>query len=170
MPNEVLSQPVPSEIETELPGLVLRHITTIADDAQHVDYMHRNRGHLAEFGNTVDETIVAATKRRLESGDGQFAIWYEDRYVGTVAYQVEHSDTEAAIGISLDKDETGRGFATAAMKALTAYAVTRFDRVYAEVEVDNTNSIKLLTRSGYQTDGKVVELKWGSALIFEAQK
>lgn len=170
MPNEVLNQPVPAEIETDMHGLILRHITTVADDVRHVEYMHRNRDHLAEFGNTVDETVEAATKRRLDSGDGQFAIWFNDRYVGTVAYQLEHSDTEAAIGVSLDKDETGRGYATSAIKALTAYAVSRFDRVYAEVEVGNTNSINLLTRSGYQTDGQVVELKWGSALIFEAPK
>lgn len=168
MPNETLSQPVPAEIETDMPGLILRHITTLADDEQHVEYMHRNREHLAEFGNTVDETVEDAIKRRLESGDGQFGIWYNDKLIGTVAYQTEHSDTEAAMGISLDKDETGRGYATAALKALTRYAVTRFDRVYAEVEVGNTNSINLLQRSGFQTNGQVVELKWGSALIFEA--
>lgn len=170
MPNEVLNQPVPTEIETDMPGLILRHITTVGDDEQHVEYMHRNRDHLTEFGNTVDETVEAATKRRLESGDGQFSIWFSDKYIGTVAYQTEHSDTEVAIGISLDKDVTGRGFATAAIKALTRYAKTRFDRVYAEVDVNNVRSINLLTRSGYHTDGKVVELKWGRALVFEAPK
>lgn len=170
MTEKILVESVPAEIFTDMSGLTLRHITTIADDEQHVEYMHRNREHLAEFGNTVDETVEAATKRRLESGDGQFGIWVDDRLVGTVAYQTKHSDTEAAIGISLDKDATGRGYATSAIKALTAYAMTRFNRVYAEVETNNASSMKLLKRAGYQTDGKVVELDWGKALVFEAQK
>ena len=109
MSNEILSQPVPAEIETDMPGLILRHFTTIADDVVHVEYMHRNREHLAEFGNTVDETVEAATQRRLESGDGQFGVWFGDTLVGTVAYQTEHSATEVAMGISLDKAATGRG-------------------------------------------------------------
>ncbi|MFI5275452.1 MAG: GNAT family N-acetyltransferase [Candidatus Saccharimonadales bacterium] len=170
MSEKVPHEPVPSEIFTEMPGLILRHITTVTDDEQHLEYMHRNRDHLAEYGNTVDETVEAATQRRLESGDGQFGIWIENKFIGTVAYQTEHSDNEAAIGVSLDKDMTGRGYAAAAIKALTEYAVTRFERVYAEVDERNTSSIKMLNRAGYRTDGRVFELKWGRALIFEAIK
>lgn len=170
MTNEVMNAPVPAEIETDMTGLILRHMTTIADDVERFEYQQRNKNHLAEFGNTVDETVEATTARRLRDGDGVFGIWFDNQLVGTVAYQTEHSDTEVAIGVSLDKDATGRGYALAAVKALTAYALTRFGRVYAEVDINNVKSINLLIRSGFQTNGQAVDLKWGRALVFEAKK
>jgi RimJ/RimL family protein N-acetyltransferase len=171
MTGENLRGTAPVEISTAMAGLVLRQMITIDNDQVHLDYMQKNQAHLAEFGNTVDENLEAATKRRLESGNGLFGIWFGDQLVGTTQYQTDITDAEEAeIGISLDKDATGHGYATEALKALTEYAKTLFGRVYAEIDVNNANSIRLFTRAGYQTNAQVVKRKWGDALTFEAPK
>lgn len=87
-----------------------------------------------------------------------------------VGYSTKDHPDEAEIGILLDKDAAGHGYASAAVTALTEFTNPRFTRVYAEVAPDNAKSIALLNRSGYQASGEVVERDWGKALVFEAPK
>lgn len=156
-------------IDTTMPGLVLRQMLTRQDDEQYFEFQNRNIDHITEFGNSIDGSVAEVTARRLEhGGDGRFGIWFEDRLVGMVGYSTKGHEREAEIGILLDKDATGKGIATASIRALTDYAKARFDRVFAEVEPDNTKSISLMNRTGYTTDGAIVERDWGKALVFEA--
>jgi RimJ/RimL family protein N-acetyltransferase len=155
------------ELATDIPGLVLIQMLTRADDELYFDFQNRNREHIAEHGNTIDSSVEEVTKRRLEHSDGRFGIWLEGKLIGMVGYSTKNHPKEAEIGILLDAQFTGHGYATAAAKALTDFALPRFVRVYAEVAPDNDKSINLLKRLGYKTDGKVVQKDWGQALVFE---
>lgn len=158
----------PIRIKTERPGLVLIQMLTREDDKAYLDLQNANIEYWKEFGNSIDESVDKVTKRRLGHGNGRFGIWYEGNLVGMVSYSTKDHPHEAELGILLDKDATGHGHATIALKALTDYARSRFERVFAEIDPDNTKSINLVTRAGYKTNGNVVERDWGRALVFEA--
>lgn len=66
----------------------------------------------------------------------------------------------------------GQGLATSTFQALTNYALGQYNRVFAEVDVNNKRSITLLRRTGYEEPepGKVVERDWGKVLTFDAPK
>lgn len=160
----------PVIIYPAMPGLKLQQMLTTEDDKQYFEFQNRNIEHIEEFGNTIDKSEEEVTRRRLGYGDDRFGIWLEDQLVGMVGYSTPYHAREAAIGILLDKDFTSRGIATASVKALTEYTKSRFDRVFAEVRPDNEDSIKLMDRAGYRTNGQVIETEWGKALVFEAPK
>jgi RimJ/RimL family protein N-acetyltransferase len=159
---------LPIRLATEIPDLRLQQMTTVADDAQYFEYQNRNRDHIAEFGNVIDESVAAVTDRRLGNGNGRFGIWYEGALIGMVSYSTKLNPLEAEIGVSVDKNSGSHGYATAAVKSLTDFAKIHFDRVFAEVDPKNIKSINLLARSGYQTNGVEVEREWGRALVYEA--
>jgi RimJ/RimL family protein N-acetyltransferase len=160
--------PAPITLETDQPGLKLVQMLTAKDDAAYFELQKNNARYWREFGNSIDESESAVTERRLEHGDGRFGIWLEGKLIGMVGYSTKRSKDEAEIGILLDEQATGHGYATAAMRTVTDYANQHFSRVYAEVAPDNKNSINLLGRAGYRSSGQTVKRDWGDALVFEA--
>lgn len=163
--------PCPIVLETDLAGLVLRQMITKQDDELYFELQKANVDYWKEFGNSIDESFEVVTDRRLEhGGTGRFGIWFQDKLVGMVGYSTKSHPREAEIGILLDKETTGKGYATTSVRTLTDYALLRFDRVFAEVEPTNKKSIELMSRVGYQTNGEIVERDWGKALVFEAPK
>ncbi len=160
----------PIVLGTDMPGLTLRQMVSEHDDEQYYDFQNRNVEHIAEFGNSIYDSVAIVTEKRLEHGNGRFGVWFEGALVGIVSYSTKGHEKEAEMGILLDQDATGHGYATASVRALTKYATHHFDRVYAEVAPDNEKSISLLERTGYQATGETVEREWGSALVFEAAK
>jgi RimJ/RimL family protein N-acetyltransferase len=157
-------------IKTAQEGLTLVQMLTRDDDMAYFDLQNANIEYWKEFGNSIDESVEKVTKRRLEHGSGRFGIQLDDKLIGIASYSTKGHDREAEVGVLLDKDAAGHGYASAAVKAITDFAKSRFDRIFSEVAPDNAKSINLLIRSGYQTNGELVERKWGKALVFEALK
>lgn len=59
------------------------------------------------------------------------------------------------IGIILRREATGRGLASKALKLVDDYAFDRLGlhRIAADIDPDNTSSISLFLRAGYQREG-----------------
>lgn len=170
-PTEADEVAHPIVLDTGVEGLVLRQMLTEQDDEQYFALQNANVEYWKEFGNSIDESVEVVTERRLEhGGNGRFGVWFQDKLVGMVGYSSKKHDREAEIGVLMDKEATGKGFATNAVRALTDYAKLRFDRVFAEIEPTNKKSIELIKRVGYETNGEIVERDWGKALVFEAPK
>ena len=165
---ETQTPPNPISLETDQSELKLTQMLTPADDVAYFGLQNDNLDYWREFGNAIDESEAAVTKRRLEHGNGRFGIWLGDKLIGMVGYSTKRSNDDVEIGILLTKQATGHGYATSAIKALTVYAKSHFKRVYAEVEPNNERSIGLLLRAGYKTTGERVTRDWGEALVFEA--
>jgi [ribosomal protein S5]-alanine N-acetyltransferase len=82
-----------------------------------------------------------------------FAIISDDKLAGSIGI-VKKEDIyrkNVEIGYFLAEEFWGKGIATIAIKAVTAYAISKFDivRVYAEPFADNTGSRKALEKSGF---------------------
>jgi RimJ/RimL family protein N-acetyltransferase len=156
----------PIRIEAE--GLTLVQMITEADDRAYFDLQNANLDFWKEFDNKIDESVEEVTQTRLESGNGAFGIWIQGKLVGGVGYSTKNHPEEAEVWVALDQGGTGHGYATKAVKTLTDFAKSQFDRVYAEIRADHVNSIELMKRAGYQTSGETVERDWGTALVFES--
>jgi RimJ/RimL family protein N-acetyltransferase len=161
----------PIVIETDQPGLVLEQMLTIDDDLEYFELQDRNREHITEFANVIDATLEAVTMRRKEKGRVRFGIRKDGKLIGAEVYVVREDGKEAEVGILLDKNAVGHGYATYALKALTAYLEPMFDRVFAEVDPKNEKSIRLFERLGFQlVEGGLVQRDWGSAVVLVYKK
>ena len=167
---ETDAQRRPNRLETSQVGLTLLEMTTVDDDQAYFDLQNANIEYWKEYGNTIDSSLAEVTARRLDRSDGRYGIWHESELVGMVGCSAKKNPGEAEVGVLLAKDAAGHGYATAAVRALTDFIKPQFDRVFAEAAPDNTKSIEMLERSGYQTNGAVIERDWGRALVFEAPK
>jgi RimJ/RimL family protein N-acetyltransferase len=150
-------------------GLVLRQYATPEDDVTYLKIQNENREHIAEFGNKIYETSQEVREARLNSkGILRMGIWKDDELIGEVCVASKDGE-EAEMGIWIAKHETGHGYATSVLQTATSYAVSKFRRVFAEVDPKNSISINLLKRAGYSDTGKTVERNWANepALIFE---
>lgn len=143
-------------------------MVTEEDDKTFFKLQNANLDFWKRFGNKIYQSIEEVTALRLDQDDNLFGIWAEDKLVGFVGYSTKGHPREAEMGISLDQNSTGHGYATKSFKALTDFAKPQFGRVYAEVSPDNISSIELMKRAGYTTTGEIVERGWGPALVFEA--
>lgn len=160
----------PIRIETARRDLVIIQMLAHEDDKAYFDLQNVNSKYWKEFGNKIYKSVEEVTKERLEHGNGSFGIWLKNKLIGWVGYSTKNHAREAEVGVLLDENATGHGYASSSVKALTEFAKPRFDRVYAEVTPNNDKSIALLDRSGYKTSGKIIERDWGKALVFEAPK
>ena len=156
------------ELKTSIPGLKLVQMNSIDDDRRYLSFQHRNREHIAEFGNKVDETIEEVTARR--SGRIIYGIYLNEELIGALDF-VPHGDgKEAEVGISLDKEAVGHGYATAAIRAGLSHMAPKFDRLFAEVHPDNEPSLRLCRRVGLVARPGLVQRQWGPALVFDYKK
>ncbi len=86
-----------------------------------------------------------------------FAIVVTNQAVGGIGFELR-SDIErfsAEVGYWLGEEFWGRGIATAALKAATAYALKAYklNRVYALPFSENQASIRVLLKCGYRHEG-----------------
>jgi len=150
-------------------GIVLRQYATPEDDLIFFAIQNENREHIAEFGNKIYETLDEVKEARLNpKGAMRMGIWREGILIGEVC-AVSKDGEEAEMGIWLAKNVTGHGYATSVLKTASVYAASKFRRVFAEVDPENSNSINLLKRAGYHDTGETVERDWANepVLVFE---
>lgn len=84
-------------------------------------------------------------------------IFQSNTFVGSADLGEQERGQE--LGYWLDERYTGRGYATIAVNALSAYAIGLYGKVVARSDLDNHRSHKVLLRSGFhetdRTDEKV---------------
>lgn len=157
-------------IKTSQSDLEIVQMIDETDDKEYFDFQNQNREHFKRFGNKVYDTLEEVTKTRIERGDHRFGIRKQGGLIGMEGFAVSGDGKRAELGILLGESSTGHGYATAALKALSDYAIGYYPVVYADVEPNNAKSIALLERVGYvQTEGPV-QRDWGTALVFEYKK
>jgi len=99
--------------------------------------------------------FIAMARARVP--ESFFAIVVDGKAVGGIGYQL-HSDVErvsAEIGYWLGEPYWGRGIATEAVRAVTAYAVREhgLTRVYAVPYEWNPASFRVLEKAGFTLEG-----------------
>ncbi|WP_400192700.1 GNAT family N-acetyltransferase [Hymenobacter sp. B81] len=75
----------------------------------------------------------------------------------SVLFQADIDRRAAEIGYFIGRPYWGRGIATAAVRALSAYALAHFDlcRLYASVFAYNPASARVLEKAGYAFEGRL---------------
>lgn len=77
-------------------------------------------------------------------------------------YHIQHEHLNAEIGYWLLPAFQGKGYAFAAMKLMLDYCqhTLKLHRLYAEVEIDNPSSSRLLANAGFKLEGIKKECEW----------
>lgn len=147
-------------LPTELSGVELRELAGPDAEALH-SLVARNRAHLTEFGDYED--LVASS---LEDLRGYFAdppdenlpmgIWRGTELMGRVDL-VPVDPPDFGLGYWLGAEYCGRGYATAAVRALIGYSRQAFEvsAVWTGVKEANVKSRAVLERVGFS----VVEVR-----------
>jgi RimJ/RimL family protein N-acetyltransferase len=95
----------------------------------------------------------------LQIPETAFAIASNDEAIGGIGLQPQYDvyRKSAEIGYWLGEPFWGRGIATLAVRALTAYAFSRLDleRIYASVFGWNPASARVLEKAGYRLEGRM---------------
>jgi RimJ/RimL family protein N-acetyltransferase len=111
-----------------------------ATEAEALDWLERNRGRWAEGRGFSFAVAEAATGRAV----GALGVWLAELPHG-----------RAEIGYSVMPGARGRGYATAALVAGTAFAWTLpgLHRVQLHIEGWNAASVRTAERAGYRREG-----------------
>ena len=136
------------------------------DDADAVYYVTlRNREHLAAWMSWIDKVIeasdtysfVRAAEREAYEGTAfKAGIWRAGALIGAIdLHDVDWNNGCARIGYWLDKDNTGQGIMTRAVRALTDYAFEALDlhRVEIHVATENHRSRRIPERLDFTFEG-----------------
>lgn len=164
-PEDDYETPEPVVLKTDQEDLTLVEMTTVKDDQEYLEFQNSNRDHIAEFGNSVDANLEEVTERRSAPGNVRFGIRKDGHLIGIVGYKESLDGKEAEMGLLLAKEATGKGYATSALRAMTDYAVAKFERVYAEADPGNSRSIRLCERVGYIAQSGTVQREWNGQVV-----
>src|SRR5215208_4672754 len=125
MPEATQLIPSPrSTLATDIPDL--RLVALSPHDAEaYYDLVDRNRSHLTQHGDWTElgeatPESVAASLNTLNNPATQFGIWFDRQLVGRVDLN-PRTPGNFVLGYWLGGEYTGKGYATAACKALIAY-------------------------------------------------
>jgi len=145
-------------IPTANPEVMIRELTTLADDVAYYRSVQASRQHLMRFSpETVEKyqsvaDVTASRERAIEAGRLRFGIWDEGYFGGSI--NLSPLPASAEIGYWIDVRHTNKGLATLAVKAVTGYALqSGYDNLFALVDPENDASRKVLAKAGYsETD------------------
>jgi len=134
--------------------LFLRQLK-IADAPALFALVDANRDHLSQFNDTTAlryPTLSAVVERIMDeqANEVRFGIWDGNVLVGFIKAGFL-SVGLVEIGYWLGEQHSGRGYMTAAVRALTAwaYGLPKVQRVFARVLDGNDKSAAVLLRAGY---------------------
>lgn len=132
----------------------------------------RNRAHIRRWMGWVDKnTSVDETRKWCELAARQFAandgfhagLWVGDKFVGEIGYhRISWINRKTTIGYWLDKDAEGRGWMTAACRAMIDHALTALDlnRVEIRCASQNHKSRAIPQRLGFTHEGTLRQAEW----------
>ncbi|AWV33246.1 GNAT family acetyltransferase [Paenibacillus odorifer] len=104
------------------------------------------------------EMIKILNNLSLESKAIRYSIieLESNRIIGSCGYNsIDSSNAKAEIGYDISKDYWGNGYAPEAIQSLMDYAFNtlNFNRIEAKVEPENNNSIRVLQKLNYTSEG-----------------
>jgi ribosomal-protein-serine acetyltransferase len=162
---------VTPEIETEIPSLKLRLLKE--EDAEELFLRNdQNRHHLRQWMPWLDETKSASDtlnfiRRSLEGATAgtqySYTLLLDDELVGVVAFNnIEKLNRCATMGYWLAKSKMGRGYMTAAVKALMdeGFQQLELNRIQARVATANYPSQAVCARLGLKKEGVLRQAEW----------
>jgi len=165
--------PVTPEIETETPSLKLRLVRE--EDAEELFLRNdQNRGHLRQWMPWLDETKSASDtlnfiRRSLVAATAgtqyHYALLLDGELIGVVAFnEINKMDRCATIGYWLAKSKMGRGYMTAAVKALIeeGFQQLELNRIQARVATGNYPSQAVCDRLGLKKEGILRQAEWAN--------
>jgi ribosomal-protein-serine acetyltransferase len=163
--------PVTPEIKTNIPSLKLRLLGE--EDAEELFLRNdQNRGHLRQWMPWLDETkspsdTLNFIRRSLEGAIAgtqySYAILLGDELVGVVAFNnIEKLNRCATMGYWLAKSKIGKGYMTAAVKALMdeGFQQLELNRIQARVATANYPSQAVCDRLGLKKEGVLRQAEW----------
>ena len=159
------------EIKTEIPSLKLRLLKE--EDAEELFLRNdQNRGHLRQWMPWLDETKSASDtlnfiRRSLVAATAgtqyHYALLLDGELIGVVAFnEINKMDRCATIGYWLAKSKMGKGYMTAAVKALMdeGFQQLELNRIQARVATGNYPSQAVCDRLGLKKEGVLRQAEW----------
>jgi ribosomal-protein-serine acetyltransferase len=163
--------PVTPEIKTEIPSLKLRLLKE--EDAEELFLRNdQNRDHLRQWMPWLDETKSSADtlnfiRRSLVGATAgtqyHYALLLNGELIGVVAFNdIEKMDRCATIGYWLAKSKMGKGYMTAAVRALIyeGFQHLQLNRIQARVATANYPSQAVCDRLGLKKEGVLRQAEW----------
>jgi RimJ/RimL family protein N-acetyltransferase len=140
-------------LETDVPDLILQPLASSAAAELH-DLLQKNCDHLTAHGDYAEQVAMSRDQVEAElasdSGNLRFGIVLGGTLIGRIDL-VAADPPKYGLGYWLAKEATGRGYASAAVRALIGHA--RIDLyatdIYAGVTRGNAKSEALLERLGF---------------------
>ncbi len=168
-------------IATDISNLRLVAITPEDADALY-DLVDRSRMHLTQHGDWTDlgEATQESVAASLHTSDGpttQFGIWLDGKLIGRADLN-PRTPGNFVLGYWLGSQFTGKGYATAACKALIVYGKAELvaTTIWAGVTKGNAKSEAVLRRLGFQAVADrgtytryKLPMSWGPNDIFLAR-
>jgi ribosomal-protein-serine acetyltransferase len=158
---------VTPEIKTEIPSLRLRLVRE--EDAEELSLrVDQNRDHLRQWLPWLDEIdTLNFIRRSLEGATAgtqySYALLSGDELVGVVAFNsIEKLNCCATMGYWLAKSKMGKGYMTAAVKALIdeGFQQLKLNRIQARVATGNYPSQAVCDRLGLKKEGVLRQAEW----------
>jgi RimJ/RimL family protein N-acetyltransferase len=121
----------------------------------------------SEYSLEDGRTRLAEVALKNPGEPGWFQIALEHRetgqFIGDCGLRIlESNERLAQIGYTIVRSHWGQGYATEAVKALTAYAFASFPihRITASVDPRNVASCRVLEKSGYAKEAHFRQSEW----------
>lgn len=143
-----------------LPTLTTERLTLRPLRLDDVPALHRwlSDPQVMRFWSTLPHTALKQTEDwvrvsldAMAKGEAQdFAVLHDGGVIGRIAFWQGNE-----IGFFFDPAMQGRGFASEALRAMTGFGFDTlgFSKIEADVDPDNTPSLRLLTRNGFTRTG-----------------
>lgn len=151
-------------LELPVPGARLRPWQAADDDAL---ARHANDAGIARYLRDVfphpyglaDARQYLSLVTNLTSSELTLAFEVDGEAAGSISllFQAAENRRSAEVGYWLGRQFWGRGIATAAVQALSAYGFAHFDlvRLYATVYAPNLASARVLQKASYELEGQL---------------
>jgi ribosomal-protein-serine acetyltransferase len=158
---------VTPEIRTEILSLRLRLVRE--EDAEELSLrVDQNHNHLRQWMPWLDEIdTLNFIRRSLEGATAStqysYALLLSGKLVGVVAFNsIEKMNRCATMGYWLAKSQMGRGYMTAAVKALIdeGFQHLELNRIQARVATTNYPSQAVCDRLGLKKEGVLRQAEW----------
>ena len=152
--------------ELQLRVLEVRHAEEI------FAVVDRNRVHLRRWLPWVDsDRSPADTRKFCESALRQFAandgfhagMWAKGNFIGVIGFhRIDWPNRKTTLGYWLDKSAEGRGWMTAAGRAMVDHALLEMNlnRVEIRCATQNPKSLAIPRRLGFTLEGTVRQVEW----------